>query len=344
MYEEFGGGGIMAYTAIDDPEAYFQVKIYTGSGSAASHTLDGDTDMQPDMIWFKQRSSTAGHALFDDIRGVNNYLQPHTNDPSASATEELTAFGSDGFSLGDSSDGNFTNRDTYTYVAWCWKESATAGFDMVAFTGNGTGNTAISHSLSAIPKMIITKHRTSTENWIVYFKDTVTRTGFLSLANAFSTPASTGFYGTSAHTSSVYYIGDDTSVNTNTETYISYLFADVQGFSRFGRYTGNANADGPFIYTGFRPAFVMLKQATDGSTPWMIFDNKRDTFNETGQLLYPDVNNAEADDANPIDILSNGFKLRTSGSYNNGSGKVVTYTCFAEAPFVNSNGVPCNAR
>jgi hypothetical protein len=332
-------------TTIDNPELYFQTKTYTGDGSTPSITLDGDEDMQPDVVWIKNRDQTDSHCWFDSVRGATKLLYPDTTDDEEDDADTLTSFDSDGFALGDD---DKVNTNTEAYVAWCWKESATAGFDIVSYTGTGSARD-ISHSLSALPDRIMVKTRDlSGPDWIIWGDKihTTPHDALMKLNNqtALSTGLNSSWFNDTNPTTSVFSVGTQGDLNGDGNTYIAYLWTSIQGFSKFGSYTGNGNADGPFIYTGFRPAFVMHKQQTDANTPWMIWDNKRDTFNETGQLLYPDSSLAEADDANPIDILSNGFKLRTSGSYNNDSGNVITYMAFAEAPFVNSNGVPCNAR
>ena len=354
----------MAYTAIDDSEAYFQAKLYTGDASTTqAQTLDGTTDMQPDMIWIKQRNGTNNHMLADAVRGANNKFNPNENYANDTGTTSLKAFNSDGFSVGSNTEAGGSG----TYAAWCWKAGTTgsgttsgggtgqaysfsastaAGFSITQYEGNGTDAHTIPHSLGVIPTVVWTKNIDGANGWFCMTPNGTTDpwTDFMYLDLNNATADEDTAWSDSQPTSSVVTLGNAGSCNTNANTYMMYAWTPIQGYSKFGTYTGNGNADGPFIYTGFRPAFVMLKQATDGSTPWMIFDNKRDTFNETGQLLYPDVTNAEADDANPIDILSNGFKLRTSGSYNNGNGKLVMFMAFAEAPFVNSEGVPCNAR
>ena len=329
-----------AYTTIDDPEAYFQVKIYTGGGGTQAITLDGDTDMQPDLVWIKDRDDTFAHQVHDSVRGASAGYLSTDSAGTEQSTYPISSFDSDGWTTkSGGTDGQNVSGDAF--VSWNWKESAIAGFDINIHTGSGS-SADISHNLSAVPELIFTKRRNDTQQWFTFTTVTGAQKAlFLDTNSAISTQASAY---DALPTSSVTNYGNDVAVNGSDDTYVAYLWRSVQGFSKFGSYTGNGNADGPFVHTGFRPAFVMQKQVTDADTPWMIFDNKRDTFNETGQLLYPDVTNAEADDANPIDILSNGFKLRTSGSYNNGSGKVIFYAAFAEAPFVNSNGVPCNAR
>jgi len=297
------------------------------------------------MVWIKSRSNTYAHVLADSVRGTDEILHPHSSDAAldgvADSSGGVSIFGSNGFTAAGN-DVAWVAESPSTYVAWCWKESATAGFDIVAYTGNATAGNTVSHSLSAVPKIIITKGRASTNNWSVYHESNGNGKALLMNLD-YATQDYPSFWNDTTPSSSVFTLGDGSDTNPS-GTMIAYLFAPKQGYSAMGSYTGNGNADGPFVYTGFRPALVIQKQATDTGTPWLMWDNKRNPYNETGQLLYPNTTGAEVDGGNPIDMLSNGFKLRTSGSYNNGSGKTITYMAFAEAPFVNSNGVPCNAR
>ena len=329
----------MAYTTIDDPEAYFQVKIWTGTGSSNALTLDGDTDMQPDLVWIKSRSDAQNNILTDAVRGTNKNLYSDATSAEATTTDNITAFGSDGFTVAGV--GNETNGSSKTYVAWNWKESATSGFDIIQFTGNSTART-ISHSLSAVPKMILMKNITNgAAQWVVYHVSTG-NTQALYL-NTSATPTDVlGFFNDTDPTSSVFTVGTDTAVNGNTNGQICYAWSEKQGFSSMGSYIGNGNADGPFIWTnGMRPAMIIIKSATEVRN-WRMFDNKRSAYNLTDEVLYPDLSNAEATGDSEIDMLSNGFKLRKTSD--NTSGETYIYMAFAEAPFVNSNGVPCNAR
>ena len=337
----------MAYTAIDDPEAYFQVKLYTGDGSTPSITLDGDTDMQPDLVWIKNRDAADSHCWFDSVRGATEVIHSDAADAETTDADTLTSFDSDGFALGADVK---VNTDTEAYAAWCWKESATAGFDIVSYTGNGTDDTDISHNLSAVPKMIIVKNRDAADAWQVYHARMASdaETDYLVLNDGAVPADAADRWSDEAPTSSVFTLGDADEVNTNTEDYIAYLWSEKQGFSKFGKYTGNGNADGNFIFTGFKPAFVIFKRITDGTEPWIMFDNKRSTpngFNGVDKNHKPCYNEIEQSQSPPsMDFLSNGIKFRnTDGTFNNSS-KEYIYMAFAEAPFVNSNGVPCNAR
>ena len=329
----------MAYTAIDNPELYFQAKLYTGSGGTQSITLDGDEDMQPDLIWIKSRADTNPHTVVDAVRGATKVIWTNVSSAEGTYTDEVTAFDSDGFTLGASSNA-YANENTETHVAWCWKESATAGFDIISYTGDGSDRD-LSHSLSASPEFIIIKQRSGSQDWS-------TQSTALGLANYVilnDTNASAGTSGAlvDAVSSSTISVDDNSYVNGNTSTYIGYLWRSVQGFSAMGKYTGNGNADGAFVYTGFKPAMVIQKMSSSAGYSWHIFDNKRDPFNPIDKRLFPDTQDVDSTSTD-IDFLSNGFKFRSTATGYNGSGNTFIYMAFAEAPFVNSNGVPCNAR
>jgi len=331
----------MAYTTIDNPELYFQTKLYTGNGSTQSITFDGSENMQPDWVWVKQRSGTTNHKTSDSVRGATKALQPNDVDAEATDSDGITSFDSNGFSLGAGGDYNGSSN---TQVAWCWKESATAGFDIVSYTGNGSSGLTVSHSLSAVPSVIIIKNRSGSYSWTVYHHKNTSapETESLFLDTNDATADRVNEFNDTAPTSSIFTVGDGNSVNNSSENFIAYLFAEKKGYSKFGSYTGNGSSDGTFIFTGFRPAFVLQKK-TSGTSNWVIYDNKRDTSNVVTQELKPDVSNAESSFTN-IDILSNGFKQRADYAYTNNSGGTYIYMAFAEAPFVNSNGVPNNAR
>ena len=334
-----------AYTTIDNPELYFQTKLYTGDGTTSNaETFDGSEDMQPDMIWFKRRSGSANHFLYDSVRGANRSLVPNDTDAEATSGEQTTylaSFDSDGFTLGD--DVNNINASSETYVAWAWKESATAGFDIVSYTGNATART-ISHSLSAVPDWILCKRLSNTADW------TTSTTGvnwensfFLNQTNAAGDAPTT--WNDTDPTSSVFTLGTTSLVNADGDNFIAYLWSNIQGFSKIGKYIGNGNSNGPFVYTGFRPAFIMFKPAGE-SADWTICDTKRNTFNPVADLtLNANLATGDHDGSMDFDILSNGFKVRNANTDNNSSNSAgIIYIAFAEQPFANSNGVPANAR
>tara|TARA_R100000008_G_scaffold74202_1_gene52926 strand:- start:28 stop:1008 length:981 start_codon:yes stop_codon:yes gene_type:complete len=326
----------MAFTSIDNPELYFQCKLYTGNGTDdTAQTFDGDENMQPNMTWIKSRSDAENQHIFDSVRGANKRLLANTTGTEFDDSSNLQSFDSDGFTLG-TADG--INKNTATFTCWAWKESATAGFDIVSYAGTGSEANQ-SHSLSSAPKLIITKSRGSTTDWKVH---TSAIDGSWDVGNL-NTNAAFGNSSYNAATSSVFNVGSGAPTNASSTNYISYLFHNVQGYSRIGKYTGNGSAtDGPFIYTGFRPAYVIAKE-TSGTGHWRIRDNKRSPINAVGIVSHANAATADTTEDN-IDFLSNGFKLYTSGAENNGSGDTYIYAAFAEAPFVNSKGVPCNAR
>ena len=336
-----------AYTTIDNPELYFQAKTYSGNSSTQSLTFDGSEDMQPDLVWTKKRSPAgSGHYVTDVIRGVGISIFP--DDTGAEydyGSDGMTAFDSDGFSLGSNAGMNGSGT---THIAWCWKESATAGFDIVGYTGNETNRT-ISHSLSAVPKMIIQKNRSTSGgyHWNVYHASNTSapETDFLALNETSATSDSNIYWNDTAPTSSVFSLGTSGQSNKSGATNIAYLWSDVQGFSKFGSYVGNDSTDGPFIYTGFKPAFFITKKS-NGAKDWNIYDNKRsDSGGGNANDQYLEANNAAAEQSGQdVDLLSNGVKIRATSSEVNGVDNNFIYMAFAEAPFVNSNGVPCNAR
>ena len=340
----------MAYTTIDDPSAYFKVQLYTGDGNASKAITfdDTDTNMQPDFVWIKRRDDADSHFIYDSVRfdGSNAYWLQANNNNAQGSDRPLTAFGSDGFTIG--SNNSALNGNTNTYVAWNWKEDATAGFDIVSYTGNssdGTTTQDISHSLSAVPHWIIVKNRADSTNWPVYHKGNTsapeTEVIYLNLTNA--TTDDNAFFGDTAPTSSQFRVGGDNGANGNGDGMSPYVWSEKKGFSKFGKYSANNNADGPFVYLGFRPAWLMLKVIDGNTGGWDLYDNKRGAFN--GQISMLQANaSSDAATSDAVDFLSNGFKIRNTSGNQNGSGDTIIYMAFAESPFVNSNGVPTNAR
>jgi len=339
-----------AYTSIDNPELYFQVKTYTGTGSALSLTLDGDEDMQPDLVWIKERgASDSAHNLTDSVRGAGKGLFSNTNaaeyDYGTGSDGSVRSFDSDGFTLGTATQ---VNPSSVTMVAWCWKESATAGFDIVAYEGTGSART-VSHSLSAVPHVMHIKNRENTggggtEGWLAYHK-AIGATKAAGHLNSTGVPHDhTDYFNDTEPTSSVFTLGAGDNGNNSGEDNIAYLWTSIQGFSKFGSYTGNGNADGTFVYTGFRPALVIIKR-TDSSSGanWLLLDSVRSDINVVNENLFGNLTDSESS-TDRCDFLSNGFKLRQTGTTVNTSSGTYIYMAFAEAPFVNSNGVPCNAR
>jgi hypothetical protein len=350
----------MAYTTITDPSAYFQTALWTGDGSTPTITNDGNSDLQPDWLWGKNRTGTAdNHYLIDSTRGTNKYVFSNSN--SAEITNAaISSFNSDGFTL--TSDVGL-NRSGSTYVGWQWKANGgttasntdgsitstvqantTAGFSIVTYTGNNTGGATIGHGLGVAPKVVFTKTRAIADNWLVYHEG-IGATKYLTLNTTSASATSTGAWNDTAPSSTVVTLGSFDNSNDN-DNMVAYCFAEIQGYSEFSSYTGNGNADGPFVYTGFKPTWVMIKNTIAGED-WLIWDVKRDTANAPGN---PMTGRLKANDTiaevngNDIDFLSNGFKIRTDSGYGNGSGNTIIYMAFAENPFVATNGLPTTAR
>jgi len=355
----------MAYTTIDDPSAFFQVATYsganTGSGSSMTVTNDGNSDLQPDLVWFKRRNASSDNTFVDSTRGVNKFLYSGTYGTSAEETQVgVGSFDSDGVTLTGYQ--TYINVSGSTYAAWQWKAgggttasntdgsitstvqtNTTAGFSIITYTGTGGGET-FGHGLGVAPDMWIIKRRDGTGSWAVGFNDANILGGtskYLILQGTSTTSTYSNFWGSSPASSTVMRIAGDSTIGGSSQTYVAYAFAEKQGYSRFGKYAGNENANGPFVYLGFKPAFIMIKNATVISN-WRLFDNKRIGYNVANYKLLPNSASQETTDVQ-IDMLSNGFKIRTSDSEIN-SGATHIYMAFAENPFVTSTGIPTTAR
>ena len=354
----------MAYTTIDDPSAYFQTATYTGSGGTGGHAIvnDGNSDLQPDLVWLKQRSYASSHRLMDSTRGGNKMLESDTVNAEATYGY-ISSFDTDGFTLGYS-DNSFDGYGR-EYVGWQWKANGgttssntsgtitttvqantDAGFSIVTWAGNAS-NATMGHGLGTTPQVIISKARGTTNDWNVYHRDldaTAPYNYLLNLHNTNARSAATGSWGASLSdiNSNTFYKKYWINYNTNM---IAYCFAEKQGYSKFGKYIGNGSLNGPFIYTGFKPAFVIVKQRNT-ARPWQLFDNKRDGYNENQMpRLQPNDSAAEVQDAGAsMDLLSNGFKVRSNQTGANQSGGTYIYMAFAENPFVTSTGIPTTAR
>ena len=347
----------MAYTDIDKPSDYFNSKLWTGNGTARNIDVGHDTD----LIWIKRRDGTANHRLTDRVRGATNMLSSNNTNATQTHAQTVTGFITNGFSLGTDSGSYDVNTSSQTYVGWSWKANGsgslnevgsidstvsantTAGFSIVSYTGTGSAAT-VGHGLGSAPACYIIKQRDATGGWIVYHKGNTSspETDYLRLDKTDVT-VDDAIFNDTAPTSSVFSIGTNAPVNTSSGTYIAYCFSDVQGYSKFGSYTGNGNADGTFVYTGFKPAWVLIKNTETASNNWVMIDNKRLGYNVDNNRIYADLTNAE-DTTDVIDIVSNGFKHRFTGGTSNGSGDNFIYMCFAENPFVTSTGVPGTAR
>jgi len=353
----------MAYTTIDNPELYFQAKNYNGTGSSQAFTLDGTENMQPDWTWIKQRNGTASHILTDSVRGVTKHLVGNTNAAEVTSSAYITSFDTDGFTLADDGDVNGSGR---TYASWNWKAgtsfsnssgsnganldssgsvSTTAGFSIVSFTGNRSTTRNIYHGLGAVPKMIIFKNRSATNGWTIY-NNKIGNAKKLTLNSNTAEGNCTACFASTDPTSTLFSVGDDGDTNGTSENMIAYCFADVQGYSRFGSYTGNGSTNGIFVYTGFKPAFVLTK-CVDTARNWNIRDNKLNPRNVTESFLEGNGTTAVQTDVgySSMDLLSNGFKHRGVGGDTNVSGDEYIYMAFAESPFVTgASAIPTTAR
>jgi len=348
----------MAYTDIDDPSAYFQTTLYTGNDTGRSITNSGNSDLQPDWIWIKGRSETVNHVLFDSVRGAQKELNSDLTEAEETQAQMVTSFNSNGFGMGTSGG---SNSNTITYAAWQWKAgtsftndasgtgigtidsagsvSTDAGFSIVSWTGTGSAGT-IKHGLSTTPSMIIIKNRSSVYDWTVGHNSLGwTNVVFLNLTTA--SQGDTQFNNT-APTSSVFSIGTPLMANKSSDSIIAYCFAEKQGYLKTGKWTGNGSANGPFSYTGFKPAFILIKR-TDVAKNWYINDNLRLGYNVNNPYISPNLTAAETG-GTEIDILSNGFKIRAGGTGHNQSGGTYIYMAIAENPFVTSTGIPTTAR
>ena len=348
----------MAYSTIKKSNVYFNTTLYTGTGSSNSITGVGH---QPDWVWLKQRSGTENHNSFDSLRGATTRLSPNRNNAEDTQAQQLTAFGTDGFTVGTDAG---ANQNGQTYVSWNWKAgttsaisggsitptavsiNTTSGFGIYAYTGTGSAGT-IAHGLGAVPDAVIIKNRDGTNSWIVWYNAFNGRTRLvLNSSNSASTNQPYAF-NDAIPTSTVVNIGTDTDTNASGSDYIMYVFKNVKGYSKIGTITGNQNTDGPFIYTGFKPNFVMTKKV-GASGDWLMRDPNRD-FNGQWRDLYANNTNAETSpDANTeSDVYSNGFKLRMSHTNHNENGATFMFMAFAKEPFVadeTANGVPATAN
>jgi hypothetical protein len=337
-------------TASTQANKYMDVSLYTGNGSTQSVTNSGG--FQPDFVWIKSRSDTWGHALYDVIRGVDKRLTTNSTSAEATTATGLTSFNSNGFSLSTNGD---VNNSADTYVAWQWDAGGTgvsntagsitstvsantsAGFSVVTYTGTRTsaGNDTIGHGLGVAPSMIISKSRSNATAWIAQHTSLGQDDFFeFNRTDAVQDSVSVGAGSLPKPTSTVFYGSWLNGLNVSGQTFVAYCFSEVAGYSKFGSYTGNGSSNGPFVYLGFRPRYVMIKSSTD-VTFWYVYDSARNTYNLTTQILYPNSSNAEATGVNSIlDFVSNGFKIRDSGAGEiNLNGATFIYACFAENPF-----------
>ena len=353
----------MAYTTINKSTDYFNTKLYTGTGSSNSVTGVG---FQPDFTWIKNRDQEDEHNIYDAVRGATKRIIPNDNTAEGTQSNGLSAFGSDGFTVVDS---NATNINNENYASWNWKANGqgssntagsinttytsvntTSGISISKFTGTGSVAT-VGHGLNAVPKMIIVKCLDTEEAWTVYHAKNTSepQTERLYLNSTDATSDSASSWNDTAPTSTVFTVGASSETNKSGSPMIAYCFAEKSGYSSMGQYTGNGNANGTFVYTGMRPTFLMVKR-TNGTNSWYIYDAIRDGQNRgTGQTggnrsIRPNTNEAEEQASGyAMDILSNGFKWRTTSNQQNGSGDTYIYMVIGQS-LVGTNNVPCTAR
>ena len=357
----------MAYTTIDDPSAYFYSYAFSKSSGTGSATFDGNSDLQPDFLWVKSRTNADSHELWDSTRGVNSTLFSDSTSAEDTAANRIVSFDTDGFTWGNAGNLNAAGN----FVSWAWKANGgttssntdgnitstvqsnlDAGFSIVTYTGNGVDNRTIGHGLGVQPSWWIVKRRDSTGDWWFGASSILGGTSnYLKLNSTAANAEINNIWGDSPTSSTLFRVSNNAGLNASGGTYVAYLFANKQGFSKFGKYTGNGSSDGPFVYTGFKPAFVMLKVTNVNGWDWAIIDNKRTPSNGDGlsEWLWANLSSAEFTDGTSginleMDFLSNGFKCKTDRNEINGNGYEFIYMAFAENPFVTSTGVPTTAR
>ena len=342
----------MAYTTINKSSSLMNTVLYSGNSSTQAITGVG---FQPDWCWFKGRNFIDNHVSIDAVRGNDKAVYPDTDGAETTQSHYFSSFDSDGYTLGNSGIMNLTGR---TYASWNWKANGsgsantdgsisstvsantTSGFSIVKFTGTGA-NATVGHGLGVIPKMMFVRNLTSGgQAWRVHNSSLASANVLYLNQNSASSSDATSFNST-APTSSLFSVGSNTATNGSTNDMIAYCFAEVAGYSKFGSYTGNGVVDGTFIYTGFKPSFIITKRVT-GLENWMMFDNKRLGYNVDNNFLFPNLNNAEVD-SDQIDILSNGFKMRTTNDAINNSGGECIYMAFGQT-LVGTNNIPATAR
>ena len=346
----------MAYISFQ-PNDYFNTKLYTGTGSAQSITGVG---FQPDWCWLKSRAS-ANHRVFDAVRGATKAIYPSLSNAEGTSSAELNAFNSDGFTLGSEAN---VNANGVNFVSWNWKANGqgsantagsinttytsvdtTSGFSISTYTGTGS-NATVGHGLGAVPNIVLVKRLDATSDWRMYHSaagagSPATKQLFLNTTGAEDDDNT--IWNDTAPTSSLFTVGTNTGGNASGGTYVAYCFAEKKGFSKFSSFVGNGNADGTFVFCGFKPAFVMLKKSSASGDNWSMLDNKRNTFNVMDKFLDPNSSNAEGT-GDIWDFTSNGFKMRNTFTGYNASGATYIFMAFAEEPLVSSNGVPATAR
>ena len=343
------------YTTIDDSSLFFNTILYTGDGT--TKTISG-VGFQPDMVWGKGRNSVSDQSLIDAVRGATKSIFPDRGAvEDTNATSYLTGFTADGYTVNSASNFNVSAREQ---VNWNWKAgttsglsggtitpsgysfNTTSGFSIITYTGTGSAGT-IPHGLGVVPQVVICKKLDGVDGWFSYHEP-LGNTGRLMLDNTNAAAYDAGYWDATSPTSSVFSVRGNGGNNATGDAYVAYCFADVAGYSKFGSYIGNSATDGTFVYTGFKPALIILKETGTGTQDWYMNTGKINGYNVQDDYLAPNTDAAEVTGGgNTLDMLSNGFKLRSNTQGVN-TGYTYIYLAFAESPFVNSSGVPCNAR
>ena len=347
---------------INKPSDYFNTKLYTGNGIGSSRSLTG-VGFKPDFVWHKTRSSSGNNQLYDVVRGAGEVIQSDNNSAEVTnlADGYLSSFDSDGFTMTDGASSDYySNESGKTYATWNWladntsgssntdgsitstvSANTTSGFSIGTYSGNSTTGATVGHGLGSAPSMVIVKKTNNVGDWYCYHSG-IGATAFIKL-NDTGASATNTLWNNTAPTSSVFSMDSNGAVNGSGDSYVFYAFAEKKGFSKFGSYTGNGNADGTFVYTGFKPAWVMFKGSSFSGENWDMYDNKRETFNVMDTTLKADSAGAESSNSLfNVDFLSNGIKLRNGHTGINQSGSTYIYMAFAEEPLVGDN--PCTAR
>ena len=342
---------------INKPNLHFNTLLRTGnySGGGGTTAITG-VGFAPGLMWEKKRNGTSIHSWLDQVRGNGKQLQSESTG-AETTTSQYASIDSDGFTVNNSADYGTSSN----IVSWHWKANGagssnsdgsttatvsantTAGFSIVSWTGTGSATT-LGHGLGTTPQVILVKNRSEVYGWQMYHPGLGGNNKYISINSSDAVATDTASWNNTAPTSSVFSVGASDANNKNTNNIIAYCYAEKKGYSKFGSYIGNGNANGRFVYTGFKPAFVLIKNITDAGELWEMFDNKRIGYNPKNHRLYASTNDAEDTSAERLDLLSNGFKIRTTGSHVNESGDTMIYMAFAENPIIGSNNIPATAK
>ena len=341
---------------INKPNLHFNTILRTGNYAGSGTTAITGVGFAPGLMWEKKRNGTSIHAWLDQVRGNGKQLQSESTG-AETTTSQYASIDSDGFTVNNS--GDYGGSDNL--VSWHWKANGagssnsdgsttatvsantTAGFSIVSWTGTGSATT-LGHGLGTTPQVILVKNRSEVYGWQMYPPGRGGNNKYISINSTDAVATDTASWNNTAPTSSVFSVGASDANNKNTNNIIAYCYAEKKGYSKFGSYIGNGNANGRFVYTGFKPAFVLIKNITDAGELWEMFDNKRIGYNPKNHRLYASTNDAEDTSAERLDLLSNGFKIRTTGSHVNESGDTMIYMAFAENPIIGSNNIPATAK